>query len=136
MMKLYHYTTFQNLKSILTEGRLFSDIHEISLTRDKFFHLKNSRETTGITGLDVRILLNTNKLKSSHYKIRPIQEQAYSDDQEERVYTKEIYDVEKFIEKISVIQIDLFEYCEERYDIEKLTQFYKIPIFPIDKMMN
>jgi hypothetical protein len=131
MNVLYHYTTIKNLYTILVQDRLIGNIndstHTISLTRDKYFHNKRNSETSGITGLEVRLVLDRDKLLQ-RFKIKPFSDQNYDDEQEERVYTKEIYDLHKYIIEIHVIDEDEYENNYYQTDVEKLSKLYGIKI--------
>jgi len=69
---IYHYTTIDNLFSIMKRNYLssgkFEDDNSISFTRDKLF--ANTPRTN--IGTDVRLVIDGNKL-SSKYKIEPYQ---------------------------------------------------------------
>jgi hypothetical protein len=103
---VYHYTNYENLLNILQDDMLMIGNHNyISLTRNK----KNNKN-----GLQVQIVIDGNKL-SNNYKIEPFDyfDMEYAkkhpigysgeDEQEERVLTKKIKDLHKYILKINIM---------------------------------
>jgi len=129
---LYHFTYYSSLESILKNNKMHSTSYDkqytgkegVSFTRNKNLKL----------GSPVCLVIDGNKI-SNKYKIFPIGTnyiETYEDDEnEERVITKEIKDIRKYIKKI-ILFPNMIGYKHSWVDdgkmiIEKIKN-YNIPI--------
>lgn len=107
---LYHITSIKNLLAIIKTNQLQGAIFGISTTRDKngYKHIK------GLAGSGCQLVLDGNKI-SNNYKIQPYQDTTdkYEDEYEERIKTRLIKNINKYIIMIQLLYPKNWNYSEK-----------------------
>lgn len=129
---IYHYTSLVSLLKILKTGTLKAGAEgTISTTRNK-----NGKDMIfGLESNQCCLVLDGNTL-SDTYKIKPYRDiiNSYEDEQEERIFTSEIKNIDKYIIKIILFNPDDWSFSGKETKV--ISKILGLDYFDLDAVIE
>lgn len=123
---LYHYTSYKSLIAILESNKIHSTRYDTKNEGVSFTTVKNPIHGSAGIVIDGDDLSNNYKIVNISFGLTPI-----SDEHEERVLTKEIKNIRRYIKKV-IVYPNLIgskrEWINMKDEVKKVLDRYNIPL--------